>query len=164
MQNLGNVYFCESLFVMSRTDAQNGLDKVFNSSPLRFYCVYSCNFFTILNIVINSRLFFTLKDKKIVYKNKSSEGSFRWEKKIDWIEYWKVQFKLTYIFPKTKTFSFLSDPAFIFQSGNQLLDKQIIWCERWSNVVSCRWLSRLNLCDCVCKEVFLPAAGCSKAD
>jgi hypothetical protein len=30
MQNLGNVYFCGTPIVMSRTDAQNGLDMVFN--------------------------------------------------------------------------------------------------------------------------------------
>jgi hypothetical protein len=29
MQNLGNVYICGFPFVMSRTDAQNGLDMVF---------------------------------------------------------------------------------------------------------------------------------------
>ena len=29
MQYLGNVYICGSPFVMSRTDAQNGLDMVF---------------------------------------------------------------------------------------------------------------------------------------
>jgi hypothetical protein len=29
MQNLGSVYFCGSPFVMSRTDAQNGLHMVF---------------------------------------------------------------------------------------------------------------------------------------
>jgi hypothetical protein len=29
MQTLGNVYICGSPFVMSRTDAQNGLDMVF---------------------------------------------------------------------------------------------------------------------------------------
>jgi hypothetical protein len=29
MQNLGNIYICGSPFVMSRTDAQNGLDMVF---------------------------------------------------------------------------------------------------------------------------------------
>jgi hypothetical protein len=30
MRNLGNVYICRSPFVMSRTDAQNGLDITFN--------------------------------------------------------------------------------------------------------------------------------------
>ena len=29
MQNLGNVYICRSPFVMSRTDAQNGLYSIF---------------------------------------------------------------------------------------------------------------------------------------
>ena len=29
MRNLGNVYICGSPFVMSRTDAQNGLDSIF---------------------------------------------------------------------------------------------------------------------------------------
>jgi hypothetical protein len=33
MQNSGNVYICGSPFVMSRTDAQNGLDMVFNPNP-----------------------------------------------------------------------------------------------------------------------------------
>jgi hypothetical protein len=31
MQNFGNVYICGSPFVMSRTDAQNGLDMIFYS-------------------------------------------------------------------------------------------------------------------------------------
>jgi hypothetical protein len=30
MQNLGNVYIWGSAFVMSRTDAQNGVDIIFN--------------------------------------------------------------------------------------------------------------------------------------
>jgi hypothetical protein len=30
MQNLGNVYIWGSPFVMSRTDAQNGVDIIFN--------------------------------------------------------------------------------------------------------------------------------------
>ena len=32
MQNLGNIYICESSFVMSRTDAQNGLDIIWISN------------------------------------------------------------------------------------------------------------------------------------
>jgi hypothetical protein len=34
MQNLGNVYIWGSPFVMSRTDAQNGADIIFNSNGL----------------------------------------------------------------------------------------------------------------------------------
>jgi hypothetical protein len=34
MQNLGNVYIWESPFVMSRTDAQNGLEIIFKSQAL----------------------------------------------------------------------------------------------------------------------------------
>ena len=46
MQNLGNVYICGSLFVMSRTDAQNGLDMVFKNQFIRpnqkqLRCVYT---------------------------------------------------------------------------------------------------------------------------
>jgi hypothetical protein len=39
MQNLGNVYICGSPFdfVMSRTDAQNGLDMVFNINNKQNY-------------------------------------------------------------------------------------------------------------------------------
>jgi hypothetical protein len=39
MQNLGNVYICGSSFVMSRTDAQNGLYSIFNKKgekPLKW--------------------------------------------------------------------------------------------------------------------------------
>jgi hypothetical protein len=38
MQNLGNVYTCDcgSPFVMSRTDAQNGLDMVFKISSFSY--------------------------------------------------------------------------------------------------------------------------------
>ncbi len=36
MRNLGNVYICGSPFVMSRTDAQNGLYRIFNF-PMVFY-------------------------------------------------------------------------------------------------------------------------------
>jgi hypothetical protein len=34
MQNLGNVYICRSPFVMSRTDAQNGLYSIFKGYRL----------------------------------------------------------------------------------------------------------------------------------
>jgi hypothetical protein len=34
MENLGNVYICGSPFVMSRTDAQKGLDMVFKGLNL----------------------------------------------------------------------------------------------------------------------------------
>jgi hypothetical protein len=43
MQNLGNVYICGSPFVMSRTDAQNGLDMVINKSPFILNQVASCS-------------------------------------------------------------------------------------------------------------------------
>ena len=33
MRDLGNFHICESPFVMSRTDAQNGLYSIFNISP-----------------------------------------------------------------------------------------------------------------------------------
>jgi hypothetical protein len=44
MQNLGNVYICGSPFVMSRTDAQNGLDMVF-MAPLtnQMHLIYVIN-------------------------------------------------------------------------------------------------------------------------
>ncbi len=42
MRNLGNVYICGSPFVMSRTDAQNGLDSIFNISATTLYpCKHS---------------------------------------------------------------------------------------------------------------------------
>jgi hypothetical protein len=42
MQNFRNVYICGSPFVMSRTDAQNGLDMVFKDfwPKLHVSCVF----------------------------------------------------------------------------------------------------------------------------
>jgi hypothetical protein len=48
MQNLGNVYICGSPFVMSRTDAQNGVEIIFKVNSL-LYKFNSLN----RNILIN---------------------------------------------------------------------------------------------------------------
>jgi hypothetical protein len=37
MQNLGNVYIWGSPFAMSRTDAQNGVDIIFNIKQATFW-------------------------------------------------------------------------------------------------------------------------------
>ena len=42
MQNLGNVYIWGSHFVMSRTDAQNGVDIIFNATCNNTEESYNC--------------------------------------------------------------------------------------------------------------------------
>ena len=44
MHNLGNVYICGSPFVMSRTDAQNGLYNIFKESILSYLGDFNLSF------------------------------------------------------------------------------------------------------------------------
>jgi hypothetical protein len=43
MQNMGNVYIWGSPFVMSRTDAQNGVDIIFNEIETKDLCTLRYN-------------------------------------------------------------------------------------------------------------------------
>ena len=97
MQNLGNVYIWRSPFVMSRTDAQNGVDIIFK------------NLYRLQGQIIGNRLFclnavFRASFSRVIFKNRKPTRSRRKCSQLELIVATKQSTETVYIFfPRWKT-------------------------------------------------------------